>query len=331
MTNRVSVKVLSACVVLSAVLPLGAQTCQTRDDIPAQTRAAIEAGAQQTFDQSSRGDIAGLVTNSDDSLKANFGGVAAAVTDNHDALAGAVPQVRASFLLDTGDTPSPDGQYLCGAFSANGPTAGSAEFVLPGLKAGRYAIVIQDLTGGQAPLALTTIFQESGGWKLAGLYLRPTALNGHDGIWHMVRAREFKAKGQMHNAWFYYLTAMDLLAPVRFMDSKLISKISQESTALQPKDVPAGGKTLTFTSGGKTWSVTDMSVLSSGNGYSLSIRYSTSDVTDVSATQAEARTLGTAYAAQNPELKDAFDNVVVHAVDAGGRDVPGVVALKSGK
>src|SRR5258708_33033609 len=163
MTKRWSVKVLSAGVVLSAVLPLGAQTCQRRDDIPAQTRAAIEAGAQQTFDQSSRGDIAGLVTNSDDSLKANFGGVAAAGTDNHDALAGAVPPVRASFLLDTGDTPSPDGQYLCGAFSANGPTAGSAEFGVPGLKAGRYAIVLRDLTGGQTPLSRPHIVQAPGG------------------------------------------------------------------------------------------------------------------------------------------------------------------------
>jgi len=331
MTIRMSVKIFSVCVILSAALPLAAQTCQTRDDIPAQTRAAIEAVALQTFDQSSRGDLAGLVANSEDSLKAAFGGVAAAVTDNHDALSGAVPQVRVSFLLDTGDSPSADGQYLCGAFSATGPTAGSAEFVLPGLKAGHYGIVIQDLTGSRGPLAFTTIFQESGGWKLAGLYLRPTAVNGHDGIWHMVRAREFKAKGQMHNAWFYYLTAMDLLAPVRFMDSKLISKISQESTAIQPKDVPVGGNTLTFTSNGKTWSITDMSVLSSGTGYNLSLRYSTPAVTDVGATQAEARTLGTAYAAQNPELKDAFDNVVVHAVDATGRDVPGVVALKSGR
>jgi len=331
MTNRLSVKILSACVILWAALPLKAQTCQTRDDISAQTRGAVEAGAQQAFDQSGRGDIAALQANSVDSLKSNFSSVAAAVTDNHNALAGAQAQVRAAFLLDTGDTPSADGQYLCGAFSATGPTAGSAEFVLPGLQAGRYAIVIQDVTGSQGPYVFTTIFQESGGWKLAGLYVRPTAINGHDGIWHMLRAREFKAKGQMHNAWFYYHTALDLLAPVRFMDSKLLSKISQESTAIQPRDVPAGGNTVTFTSNGKTWSITDMSVSSNGSGYNLSIRYSTPGTTDFNTTQAEARNLGAAYAAQNSELKDAFDNVMVHAVDAAGRDVPGMVSLKSGK
>lgn len=314
--------------ILMAALPLGAQTCQTRDEIPAPVRTAIEAGARQTFDQSGRGDVAALQASSIASLQSDFSVIAAAVNDNRQAFAGATPQVRAEFVLDTGATPSPDGHYLCGAFSATGPTAGSAEFIIPGLPAGRYAIVIQDFTGSKGPYALTTIFQDTGGWKLAGLYVRPSMANGHDGIWHLLRAREFKARGQFHSAWFYYLTAWELLAPVRFMDSQLLAKITQESLAIQPKDVPGGGNPASFSANGKTYKLTEMGVFSSDSGYDLTIKYSVPSTADFNATQAEALSLGAAYIAQNPELKNMFSNVIVHAVDPSGNDVPGMVSLK---
>jgi hypothetical protein len=71
-----------------------------------------------------------------------------------------------------------------------------------------------------------------------------------------------------------------------------------------------------------------MTVFGTGSAYDLSIRYSVPSTADLNATQAEARALGTAYVTQNPELKETFANVVVHAVDAAGGDVVGVVGLK---
>ncbi|MBZ5522080.1 MAG: hypothetical protein LAP21_07540 [Acidobacteriia bacterium] len=310
---------------------MAAQTCQTREEIPAADRSALESAAQQAFQQSSHGDVAALQAGAIASLQSNFSGIAAAVNDRKQAFAGAAAQVRAAFLLDTGASPNPDGRYICGAFSASGPTAGSAEFSLPGLQAGRYGIVIQDFNGSQGPFALTTIFQDAGGWKLAGFYVRAETANGHDGIWHLQRAREFKSKGQAHNAWFYYATAWELLAPVTFMDTRLLAKITQESTAIQPKDVPSAGNPVTFSANSKTYSLTEMSVFSTGSGYDLSIRYATASTADFTATQAEALSLGRAYAAQNPELKEAFTNILVHAVDASGGDVVGMVGLKSSR
>lgn len=305
-----------------------AQTCQTRDEIAAVDRNGLEAAALLAFQQSSKADIAALQSGASASLQANFKGVAAAVNDRQQAFAGAAAQVRTAFLIDTGASPSPDGRYICGAFSASGPTAGSAEFNLPGLQAGRYGIVIQDFNGGQGPFALTTIFQDSGGWKLAGFYVRAETSNGHDGIWHLQRARELKTKGQMHNAWFAYVTAWELLAPVTFMDTRLLAKITQESTSIQPKDVPAAGNSVSFNANGRSYSLTEMSVFGGGSGYDLTIKYSVSSTTDFKTTQAEALSVGNAYIAQNPELKEMFTNVIVHAVDASGGDVVGMVGLK---
>ena len=321
-------KVLSAIVVLAAGLPAWSQTCVSRDEIPEQTRTAIENAAQKVFDQASRSDVNSLQANSIPSVQSNFRGIAAAVNDNKTALADAHPQIRSSFLLDTGATPSPDGRFYCGVFGAGGLTSSSAEFDIPGLPAGKYAIVIQDVMGNKGPYAISTVFQDMNGWKLAGLQVRPETASGHDGLWFLRQARDYKTKGQNHNAWFYYVTSWDLLAPMTSMDTKLLSKIIQESNSIQPKDIPVGDKPVSFSANGKTYTMIDMSTFRTDTTFDLSIRYSVPSTADFNGTQAEARTLATAFVTQYPELKDAFNSIQVHAVDNSGGDVVGLVSLK---
>src|SRR5215471_571885 len=316
-------------VALAAGIPAWAQGCETHDEMAAASRTAIESAAQQTFDQASRGDINGLRESAIPSLQSNFGGIAGAVNDNKPAFAGAKTQLRTEFLLDTGATPPADGRFYCGVFGATGQTSG-AQFEIPGLPPGKYAIVIQDFIGNKGPYAFSTIYQDiSGKWKLAGFYVRPETSGGHDGLWYLTRAREYKAKNQNHNAWFYYVTSWDLMAPVTFMDSALLSKISQESNSALPKDVPVGGKPVTYSANGKTYNITEMSVVRADSSFDLSIRYSVPSTADFNATLKDAQGLAQAFATQYPELKDAFDNVWAHAVDPNGADVTGLVNLKA--
>jgi hypothetical protein len=326
--KRLSVNIFGAIAVLTAGFSAWSQGCQTRDQISAQAKTTMENAAQQVFEQASKADVSSLRANAIPPLQSNFGGIAAAVNDNKAAFVGARPQLRSDFLLDTGPTPSAEGRFFCGAFGANGQTANGAEFDIPGLPAGKYAIVIQDFIGGKGPYALTTIFQEMSGWKLAGFYIRPESAAGHDGIWYLLQARDYKAKGKNHNAWFYYVTSWDLLAPVTFMDSSLLSKILQESNDIRPKDVPVGDKVVDFSANGKIYSVIDMSTFRTDTTFDLSIRYTVSSTADFNATQADARSLGNALAVQYPELKEGFNNILVHAVDASGGDVAGLVKLK---
>jgi hypothetical protein len=327
--KRLISNIFWAFLALAATVPAWSQGCQTREDIPGEAKASMENAAKQMFDKAAAGDVNGLRAIAIPSLQSNFGGIAAAVNDNKPALAGSHPELRTSFLLDTGAKPSEDGRFYCGVFGAGGLGANSAEFDLPGLPAGRYAIVIQDFIGSKGPYSLTVIFQDMAGWKLAGFYVRPESAVGHDGVWYLQRAREYKSKGQVHNAWFYYVTSWDLLAPVTFMDSKLLSKITQESTGIQPKDVPASGNTVDYAANGKTYQITDISVLPNEKTLDLSIKYAVASTADFNGTQAEARGLATAYVAQYPELKDSFNNVWVHAVDGKGGDVVGLINLKA--
>jgi hypothetical protein len=329
--NRLSLKIFSALLIMASSVPAWSQSCQVRDEIPAQAKTAIENSAMQIFEQASHGNVESIRANTIPSLQSNFNGIAAAVTDNRPAFGGGHAQIRSSFLLDTGATPSPDGRFYCGVFEASGMSASSAAFDIPNLPAGRYGIVIQDFIGNRGPYSLTTIFQDVNGWKLAGFYVRPQTALGHDGIWYLTHARDYKSKGQNHNAWFYYSTSWDLLAPVTFMDTRLLSKIIQESNGVQPKDIPAGGKPVAYSANGKTYNITDMSVFRLSNTFDLNIRYSVPSTADFNAAQADARGLATAYVAQYPELKDTFNNVYAHAVDASGGDVVGLVTLKPAK
>ena len=207
-------------------------------------------------------------------------------------------------------------------YDKNGGTGIGAD----GAKRG-YAIVIQDFQGAKGPYALSTIFQDIGGWKLAGYYVRPEAAVGHDGLWFLQRARDYKTKNQTHNAWFYYVKSWDLLAPVTFMDTRLLSKITQESSGIQPKDIPRGSP-VNYSANGKSYNITEITVYPCDNTFDLSIKYSVPSTADFQATMADARNLANAYVSQYPELKDAFDNVWAHAVDPNGGDVPAVINLK---
>lgn len=321
-------KFFMAASILAAGLPLWAQSCQMRDEMPDATRTALDAAARQAFDQASRGDVATLRSSAIPSLQSNFDGIASAITGNKPAFQGATPQVRTSFLLDTGATPSQEGTFYCGVFGANGMAANGAEFQIPNLPQGKYGVVFQDFIGPKGPYVLSTIFQDMGGWKIADFRIHPESAQGHDGVWYLEQARQYKTKGQTHNAWFYYVTSWDLLAPVPFMDTRLLSKINQESSAIQPKDVPVGGKPVAFTANGKTWNITDMSVMHEGNTFDLSLKYSVPSTADFAGTQADARNLANALVAQYPELKEVFNNIWAHAVDPRGGDVPGLINLK---
>ena len=166
------------------------------------------------------------------------------------------------------------------------------------------------------------------GWKLAGLQIRPQAAAGHDGHWYLQQARDYKTKGQNHNAWFFYVTSWQLLAPVDFMDSKLLSKITQESNGVQPKDIPAGGNAVDYPVNGKTYKITEMTVFVNEKSLDLNMKYLVTSTADFNATMADARSLANAYIAQYPELKDSFNNVWAHAIDGKGGDVVGLVNLK---
>jgi hypothetical protein len=306
---------------------VSAQTCQKLDEIPGEAKLALQNSAQRVFDQATRGDIDAMKANAIPSLQANFMAIAAAVHDNQAAMTSTRLQLRTIFLLDTGPKPDPDGRFFCGVFGANGLDRDYAVFDIPGIPSGRYGVVIEDIVGSQGRFALTVIFQDTNGWKLGGFYIRPESARGHDGIWYLAQARQYKSKGQNLNAWFYYEESWQLLAPVTFMENKLLADIIKESDSVRPVDVPLGGTPISFSASGRTYRITEITVLADKH-LDLVIKYSLSDSVNINAAAPNSEQLAAAYAAKYPELKDGFDRLFAVAVDPNGREVTAGIELR---
>jgi len=317
-------------VLLTARLPAGAQSCLSASDMEAATRASLESTAKRYFEFAAKGDVFSLKQNSIPSVAANFSGIEAAVVDNKPSFAEAHPAPRPPFRLQvSGDAPVAHAEFLCGVFGPNGQTRDSAVFALSNLPPGNYAIVIMDVSGSKGPYTFSLVLQQMGSdWKMGGFYAKPAQAAGHDAQWFSERAREFKAKGQSRNAWFYYQQARDLLAPVPFMSTLQTDKLYDESHGLEPGDLPAGGNTIDLAAGSKTFKVTSIFPLAVGNDLDLVVKYQSADVTDTTHTFQDNMAVIKALVAKYPEYREAFAAVVARAVEPSGRDYGSLLAMK---
>ena len=317
---------------LGVVLLLGsggsafAQACLAASDMDEVTRAALVSTAKRYFDMAARGDSAALRQNAIASLASDFSGIETAVKDNQSNFAGAQATPRPPFLLQAeGKAPLERAEFLCGVFAAQGQTKDSAVFLIPNLPPGNYGVVTLDVTTAKGPYTLSFVLQQQGGeWKLGGFYAKPAQVAGHDGNWFASRAREFKAKAQFHNAWFYYLQARDLLAPVPFMFTMVTDKADDESQSVKPADLPPAD----LIASSKTFKLINMFPLAVGKDLDLVAKYQSTDVSNTTKTFQDNTTVMKALVAKYPEFRDAFDGLVVRAVEPSGRDYGSLLAMK---
>ena len=216
------------------------QSCQTASEIDAANKTSIQTTAQRYFDMASKGEAASLRQNAIPSLASDFSGIEGTIKENQANLSGAQATIKSYFLLDaTGPAPIPNAEFYCGVFGKTGQTANSAAFYLNNLPPAKYAVALLDATSSAGRTMLSEVLQQVGtDWKLGGLYIKPAQIAGHDSEWFLARAREYKTKGQLHNAWFYYEEARSLISPLPFMSTLATDKLFDESQNLQPTDIP---------------------------------------------------------------------------------------------
>lgn len=307
-----------------------AQSCQTASDLDDAARAALTASGQRYFDMAAKGDAASLRQNAAASLAAHFAAIEAAITDNHPALVDAKENVKSLFLLEVeGTAPLDRGEFYCGVFGKNGQTANSAIFYLDNLQPGKYGVVVLDAVSPKSQSSFSLILEKTGNdWKLGGLYIRPEMFGGHDSDWFAARAREYKAKGQMHNAWFYFYAAWNLASPLSFMSTANTDKLYEESQSAVPADLPSAGKTVDLAAGGATYKLTAIAPEAYGGDVDLVVKYQAADVSDTKQAYQNNMAVIKALVAKFPEVRDAFAGVVARAVDPSGRDYGTLLAMK---
>ncbi len=323
---RTNLRWLPALLISLCAIASTAQTCLTTADMDEASRSVLVATAKRFFDMAARGDTASLRENAITSLATYFSGIENAVRENQANLAGTLPVARPPFFLKAeGTTPLPRAEFLCGIFGAQGQTRDSAVFVIPNLPPGNYGIVTLDAPSHQGAYTASFVLQQQGAaWKLGGFYVRLTQVAGHNGNWFADRAREFKTKGQNHNAWFYYGEARELLVPVPFMATAATDKLYDEMQTVKPADLPP----VDLPAGAKIYKVTDLFPVPVGQDFDLVVKYQSADVSDSGRTFLENTAAMKALVAKYPEFRDGFAGIVVRAVEPSGRDYGSMLPMK---
>ena len=304
-----------------------AQSCQTASDLDEAARTAITSAGQRYFGMAVKGDVASMRQNSIPSLASDFGGIEATVKDHERDLAAAQATLKSVFLLD-GSTPSPHAEFYCGVFGKTGQTTNSAVFYLDNLPAGKYGVVLFDASSPQGRTMFSLILQQEGtDWKLGGLYVKSAQVAGHDSEWFLARAREYKAKGQLHNAWFFFTQARLLVSPLPFMGTLTTDKIADEAQSVQPSDLPVG-KTVDLPAGTATYKLISIFPQPVGNDLDLIVKYQAADISNSNQTYSGNVAVIKAIATKYPEVRDAFAAIVARAMDPTGRDYGTLLAMK---
>ncbi len=322
----VALVLLAACTAFAQTNP-GSTTCNTGDEIDAATRANVDRAAQQIGNYTVQGDLFNLRQSSVGSLAGSFGGIEALISQYKPDLAGATVKTRGIYLLQAKGAQSLEtAEFFCGIMNSPDATG----FNISNLPPGQYAIVIQDITGSKTPFMLTQILNNEGAWKLAGFYLKPAQIAGHDANWFLQKARDFKARGETHNAWFYYLAAWDVSSPVDFMSTRPLDKLVDEMAQVRPNDLPFSGP-VDLAGPGKTYKVTYVSMVPVGNDLYLLVKFQSPDVSNTQQAYADNMNVIKAETTSYPEYRDAFTGVVARATEPSGRDYGSMLAMKDVK
>jgi hypothetical protein len=324
-----------------------AESCLAASDMSEATRTALIGAALRSFDLVAKGDTAALRQSAMASVASDFSGIEATVKDSQSALAGSKATPRPPFLLEAeGPGPIPRAEFFCGVFGNKGQTHDSAVFSLNNLPPGKYGVVILDAASSKGAYAVSLILEQQGSdWKLGSLYIQALQSGGHDPSWFVSRARDFEAKGQLHNAWLYYLEAISLVSPLPFMSTKASDDLYDQSQKLQPSDFPTEGKTADLlcgtsvsgtssgtttgtSAGAATCELTAIVPLFVGDDLDLIVRYQSADISNTNQTYQTNVAVMKALVAKYPELRGAFAAVVVRAVDPVGHDYGTMLSMK---
>ena len=249
-------------------------------------------------------------------VKAQFDSIASTIEQTAPLLAGATLTIDALYGLDASDlkASAEDTQFFCGI--PGSPL--HVDFTIPQLPQGRYALALVHATGVRQPQQMAFLLQKNGDWQMAGFFVKPLLVAGHDSLWYWTRARAFDLKNQKWNAYFYYTTAAYLASPADFLTSTNLEKLNQETVNSRPAGLP-GAQPMVVTDGSKTYSINDLHTDGSLGGLDLVIRYAAKDVSDPVATRAQNLEVMKAILEAHPELREGFHGLWVFAEAPPGR------------
>ncbi|MFY9747399.1 MAG: hypothetical protein WBD98_19815 [Acidobacteriaceae bacterium] len=312
-------KVLALAVGIGLAVPAFGVTCMTESQMSEAQRTNLQQSAQMLGDNVKAANAAAVRAQTIAAVAGQFDGIANSIQTINASIQHAALTVDALYLLDATDLKTAEEtQFFCGV--AGSPL--TVEITIPALPPGKYALAILHATGVPQPQQLSLVLENdpagSPDWKLAGFFTKPMTMGGHDGIWFWTQARDYAAKKQLWDAWFYYQTAQYLLDPVDFISSPNLQKLQREAEQARPANLP-GSDPLHLSSGTQTFDVVSLHTGELSNQLDLVVTYNATAGQDPVTARAQVTAVMRALLQQHPELRTAFHGLWVYAATPGNR------------
>jgi hypothetical protein len=298
---------------LVVAAPAFAVTCTTQSQMAAADRMQLLQAATALASHVQAGDAAAVKAQTIAAVAAQFGGIAGSIAQVQTAIEHATLTVDELYALDATDQKAAqDAEFFCSLPSSTL----TVEISIPNLPPGKYALAVAHATGVKNPQALSMVMENdpagSGSWKLAGFFVRPMTMGGHDGVWFWREARSYAEKKQLWDAYFYYQTAQFLLDPVDFLSSPNLEKLQREAEQSRPDGLP-GADPLHLNAGGQTLNVTNLHTGELSDQLELVVEYQATPNQDPVAARAQVTAVMKALLTEHPELRGAFHGLWVYA------------------
>src|ERR1700722_20105844 len=284
--------------------------CTTQGQMAEAQRTALVDAARKLASAVQSGNTGAVKALTIPKVRDQFDPIANTIEQTSPMLAGATITIDALYALDASDLKADveDTAFFCGM--AGSPL--HVDITIPQLPKGKYALTLVHATGVQKPQQIAFLLQNDADWQLAGLFIKPLLVAGHDSVWYWTKARAFNQKNQKWNAYFYYTTAAYLATPVDFMTSANLDKLNQEAAGARPDGLP-GAQPMEIKAGTQAYSVNDVHTDGSLGGLDLVLHYTTTDTADPVAARARNLELMKATLAAHPELRDGFHGLCFFA------------------
>jgi hypothetical protein len=335
-----AVGVLGFAALLHATTGLGAQTCTTQAKMSAETRSGMADTALLLAGEVKTGSVDKLKSAAIPEFGSNFSATAALIGGTSGKLSNDELQVVQLYQLDarnrkSGDTT--DADFSCPLTG----TPDETDFSISGLPPGTYGFAMVEATGDRPWLLSFLLRQDDGAWKLAGFYSHARTVGplvtstvvadggkvqdtmGHDGLWFWTSARDAAKAKQLWLAWLLYGEADALLRPATFASSTNLDKLRAEQRAAAPPKLAdgLGAETpLVVKAAAAEYRFTAISTDGSEDGKRLNLVLhlrADDGAADAASQTARNQAAASAFLNAHPELRPAFDGVIVIAEKAG--------------
>jgi hypothetical protein len=319
-----------AAILIALMLDARAESCQLATEMDASLKQQLRTAATQYFGYVAAGNVQAVAQNSIPEIAGNAQGLTNLLQQNAKDLAGATAEPRSTFFLDAtgGEATLQNAQFYCGVFNPSSDT--KIGFSLNNLPAGKYGLVILDVKNSQTPYFYSFLLkQEPAAWKIAALFPRNRTIAGRDAQWYWQEARNYKAQGKNHNAWFYYLIAREIASPLPFIGTTKLDSFYEEVNKSEPSDLPEKNP-IVLTANGKQFQVTSIFVVPDDKQpiLNLVMKYNAADISDTAKTFLDNKDAMKALLTKYPELREPFQNLVARAVAPSGQDFGSMLPMK---